>query len=199
MKKYGISSVGRFTRDSSQGMTGLSNLGNTCFMNSSLQCLSSIPELTSYLISHKYIQDLNNNNPLGSGGYLVSAYAELLKKLWQGNNSSISPWRFKKVIGKIASQVSVIFILFVFLLDFMYFFQFSGYNQHDSQELLSYLLDGLHEDLNKVIEKPLIASVESNGKEVNKIAKQSWHNYLKRNESKIVDLFVGQVSKYQFL
>ena len=31
-----------------------------------------------------------------------------------------------------------------------------GYAQHDSQELLAFLLDGLHEDLNLVIEKPYV-------------------------------------------
>jgi Ubiquitin C-terminal hydrolase len=49
----------------------------------------------------------------------------------------VSPWNFKKVLGKFASQ-------------------FSGYAQHDSHELLSYLLTGLHEDLNKIKSKKYI-------------------------------------------
>ena len=34
--------------------------------------------------------------------------------------------------------------------------QFSGYQQHDSHELLAFLLDGLHEDLNLVRKKPFV-------------------------------------------
>jgi hypothetical protein len=38
--------------------------------------------------------------------------------------------------------------------------RFSGYAQHDSSELLSFLLDGLHEDLNIVKKKPPTSNVD---------------------------------------
>lgn len=34
--------------------------------------------------------------------------------------------------------------------------QFSGYQQHDSQEFIAFLLDGLHEDLNRIKAKPYV-------------------------------------------
>jgi len=44
--------------------------------------------------------------------------------------------------------------------------QFVGYAQHDSQELLAFLLDGLHEDLNLVRKKPYVdMSMETDGRE----------------------------------
>jgi ubiquitin C-terminal hydrolase len=42
--------------------------------------------------------------------------------------------------------------------------QFSGFQQHDSQELLAFILDGLHEDLNKVKDKPYVELKDSNGR-----------------------------------
>lgn len=56
-------------------------------MNSSLQSLSHAYELTQFLTSNGFLADLNEKNPLGSGGYLVAAYAELLKDMWSGGDA----------------------------------------------------------------------------------------------------------------
>ena len=42
--------------------------------------------------------------------------------------------------------------------------RFSGYQQQDSQELLAFLLDGLHEDLNRVKQKPYIEIPDDKGR-----------------------------------
>ena len=73
--------------------------------------------------------------------------------------------------------------------------QFSGYQQHDSQELVAFLLDGLHEDLNRVLKKPYVEKPDWEGggdKELIDLANKSWEGYMKRNDSVIVDLFQGQ-------
>lgn len=173
LRHFGIHVNKKFTKDSKKGVCGLQNLGNTCFMNSSLQCLSNTYELTQYFLSNEFLKDLNKNNPLGTGGYLISGYSELIKELWMGTESYVSPWDLKKVIGKFAPQ-------------------FSGYSQQDSQELLSYLLDGLHEDLNRVIKKPFVEDIEFKGQKDEDLSLESWSNYLKRNQSIIIDLFAGQ-------
>lgn len=57
---------------------------------------------------------------------------------------------------------------------------------------MAYLLDGIHEDLDKVSKKPYIETLEADGRDDEVVAKQSWENHLKRNQSIIVDMMHGQ-------
>ncbi|XP_067449743.1 ubiquitin carboxyl-terminal hydrolase 11 [Thunnus thynnus] len=126
------------------GVCGLTNLGNTCFMNSALQCLSNTPPLTEYFLLSSYLEELNFTNPLGMKGEIAEAYADVIKQMWSGRHYSVVPRVFKTKVGHFASQ-------------------FLGYQQHDSQELLSFLLDGLHEDLNRVKNKEYIELRDAEG------------------------------------
>lgn len=74
-----------------KGVCGLQNLGNTCFMNSGLQCLSNTTELTKYFLFGHYKNDINKNNPLGLGGKLAVSYVELIKDMWAGTSGRTAP------------------------------------------------------------------------------------------------------------
>uniref|UniRef100_UPI000204532A UBIQUITIN CARBOXYL-TERMINAL HYDROLASE 4 n=1 Tax=Homo sapiens TaxID=9606 RepID=UPI000204532A len=154
------------------GLCGLGNLGNTCFMNSALQCLSNTAPLTDYFLKDEYEAEINRDNPLGMKGEIAEAYAELIKQMWSGRDAHVAPRMFKTQVGRFAPQ-------------------FSGYQQQDSQELLAFLLDGLHEDLNRVKKKPYLELKDANGRPDAVVAKEAWENHRLRNDSVIVDTFHG--------
>jgi ubiquitin carboxyl-terminal hydrolase 15 len=81
------------------GVCGLSNLGNTCFMNSAIQCMSNVHSLTTYFLSEQWKQDLNVQNPLGMKGEIAVSYAKLIKQMWSGQNSCETPRDFKLAVG----------------------------------------------------------------------------------------------------
>ncbi|KAI4381571.1 hypothetical protein MLD38_007632 [Melastoma candidum] len=164
--------TGVSTRGSSCGLTGLVNLGNTCFMNSAIQCLVHTPEFAKYF-REDYHREINWHNPLGMVGELALAFGELLRKLWAPGRMPVAPRQFKARLARFAPQ-------------------FSGYNQHDSQELLAFLLDGLHEDLNRVKHKPYIKSRDADGRPDEEVADEYWANHIARNDSIIVDVCQGQ-------
>jgi ubiquitin carboxyl-terminal hydrolase 4/11/15 len=66
-----ITDAKSFPPGAKRGLTGLQNLGNTCFMNSALQCLSNTYELTSYFLTNEFEKDINSQNPLGARNIFV--------------------------------------------------------------------------------------------------------------------------------
>lgn len=157
------------------GITGLENLGNTCFLNTALQCLAATTPLSVYFLCYDWKSEINRNNPVGSGGQLVYAYARLLKQIWTRQQSCVSPTRMYDEITSFCPE-------------------FQGYGQHDAQEALAFLLDGIHEDLNRVEVKPFVENLKCNQEDQDELmAAAAWRNYLLRNKSVIVDLFQGQL------
>ncbi|XP_021900361.1 ubiquitin carboxyl-terminal hydrolase 9-like isoform X1 [Carica papaya] len=168
----GYNAYGSTRKGDRGGLAGLQNLGNTCFMNSALQCLVHTPPIVEYFLQD-YSDEINTDNPLGMHGELALAFGELLRKLWSSGRTAIAPRVFKGKLARFAPQ-------------------FSGYNQHDSQELLAFLLDGLHEDLNRVKQKPYIETKDSDGRPDEEVADECWKNHKARNDSLIVDVCQGQ-------
>uniref|UniRef100_A0A8B9JRE4 Ubiquitin carboxyl-terminal hydrolase 32 n=1 Tax=Astyanax mexicanus TaxID=7994 RepID=A0A8B9JRE4_ASTMX len=168
------SKIDRHKVPTEKGATGLSNLGNTCFMNSSIQCVSNTKPLTDYFISGRHLYELNRTNPIGMRGHMAKCYGDLVQELWSGTQKNIAPLKLRWTIAKYAPR-------------------FNGFQQQDSQELLAFLLDGLHEDLNRVHEKPYVELKDSDGRPDAEVATEAWENHLRRNRSIVVDLFHGQL------
>ena len=159
-----------------RGVCGLQNLGNTCYMNAALQCLSHIKPLSDFFLSGKFAGRVNRIAPLGNKGKVPEEYSSVLHLLWSGKYSLVAPHKFKDELGKWNDL-------------------FAGYRQHDSQEFLQFLLDGLHEDLNRVMCKPYVevGNVVAEGDEaLRKATKNAWQIRKRREDSLVYDLFGGQ-------
>ncbi|XP_032141086.1 ubiquitin carboxyl-terminal hydrolase 2 isoform X1 [Sapajus apella] len=169
------SSPGRDSMNSKsvQGLAGLRNLGNTCFMNSILQCLSNTRELRDYCLQRLYVRDLHHGSNAHTA--LMEEFAKLIQTIWTSSpNDVVSPSEFKTQIQRYAPR-------------------FVGYNQQDAQEFLRFLLDGLHNEVNRVTLRP-----KSNPENLDHLpddekGRQMWRKYLEREDSRIEDLFVGQL------
>ncbi|CAD6198270.1 unnamed protein product [Caenorhabditis auriculariae] len=156
------------------GYTGLRNIGNTCFMNAVLQMLINNIELREFFLRDHFRMEINEKNPLGFSGRLAIAFADFMRQMWSGMQKAIEPCTIKEIVAEKASQ-------------------FANFAQHDAHEFLSFLLDGLHEDVNRVKNKPLTGTVESDGRHDIEVSNEAWRNHLLRNDSIFVDLFHGQL------
>lgn len=120
------------TKYITNGVSGLRNLGNSCYMNSILQCLSHIDPFRTWLIGGHYKQRLDSNLPKLKHDLITPKLAELFKTLWE-NYAEVSPQSIKSAIGKKCDT-------------------FDNKDQQDSHEFLNVLLDTIHDEVSgKVI------------------------------------------------
>ena len=85
--------------DSSTKWAGLRNIGNTCFMNSILQCLSCTKLLKEYVMSRSYVKDINQD------GKLISAFSNLITKIWSQSSGTVDVSAFKRRVPKAGAAV----------------------------------------------------------------------------------------------
>ena len=165
-----------------KGLSGLANLGNTCFINSCMQVLSHTYELNSFLDQETYRGKIQKKYDSA----LLIEWDSLRKIMWT-NNCIISPGKFIKTVQKVAHLKGME--------------MFTGYSQNDLPEFLLFLIDCFHTSLSREIKMTISGNPEN---ETDKIAIQCFEmikNMYSKEYSEIWNLFyavhVSQISNLE--
>ncbi len=159
--------------------TGLTNFGVTCYMNSTLQCLSATIPLSSFFLEDDRYKQYRQKNWKGSSGIMPELYTNLIRSLWKQDVEVIKPTTLRNFCGRMNREWGID-------------------RQQDAKEFFDFLVDCLHEDLNvnwaRTPLKPLTFAEEMQ-RERTPIAQAStyeWSRFQHRDFSYISSLFAGQ-------
>ena len=166
-----------YTKFKDKGLCGLSNLGNTCYMNSAIQCISHTLLLSEYFLGNKYLEDYNTSKIEHN---IVREWKRLVDGLWTNDRCIITPTSFHRIVLILSRKLG-------------YNVKFGNFTQNDVQEFLLFMINTLHEALcSKII-------VKISGKVVNDLDKlaleamKSWKAFFKDNYSIVIDIFYSQL------
>ncbi|KAL5343645.1 hypothetical protein BJX70DRAFT_353078 [Aspergillus crustosus] len=158
--------------------TGLANFGVTCYMNSTIQCLSATVLMSKFFIDDRFRLFIQKNWK-GSQGIMPGLFANLIRSLWKNDVQVIMPTSFRNFCGRLNQEWGID-------------------RQQDAKEFFDFVVDCLHEDLNvnwqRTPLRPLTFEEEMQRERmpVAKVSKIEWDRYSHREESFISSLFAGQ-------
>lgn len=160
------------TKYKNKGLSGMANLGNTCFINSCMQVLSHTYKLNDLLNDDNLLNKLNKT----SDTLLILEWNNLRKMLWD-NNCVVSPVKWIKTIHKVAKIKGALL--------------FTQYSQNDSHEFLLFLIDCFHNSLKRDVEMNIKGNIQCNQ---DKLAMSCYKMIKKLYESEyseILSMFFG--------
>ena len=156
-----------------KGYTGLANLGNTCFLNASLQVLNHTYELSELLSTNAHMKYLRTDIP---DSIILTEWTELHQMLWE-NNATVSPNRFVYNVHKLAKEKGKEL--------------FTGWAQNDMPEFLLFIIECMHNSISRSMYMRILGNIEN---DIDKMATECY-NMLKRvyekEYSEIMGIFYG--------
>ena len=164
----------RFTEYNDKGITGLANLGNTCFINACIQCLSHTYELNDFLSKGdgEYKKHLNNKPE----SVLLVEWDDLRKLMWS-QNCVISPGRFINTIQRVAKITNRDL--------------FTGWSQNDLPEFLLFLFDSFHSALTREVIMDIKGNIKTKKDEMGKACYEMMKTQYTKDYSEVLNIFFG--------
>ena len=167
-------------------LIGLQNVGATCYMNATLQCLCQIEKLVNFFKYHPQVNDINEKYKNNSSNCLTISFKYLIENLWpssieytnnkynheNSNNKYFAPYEFKKKISKMNPL-------------------FEGAQANDSKDLVNFIIMTLHEELNKAEKKTNsnTSNIAIDQTNIESVLQNFTNNFAQQNISIISDLF----------
>lgn len=161
----------------SNGVVGLTNIGNTCYGNATLQAIRHQVDLTIYMLEGKHLE-LTKKKAKSEKIQLLESYGELLNSLWKGKGV-IQTRPFWNAMIPVAIKEG--------------FGHFRAPLPHDAHEFLIFLLDQFHEALSEEV-RMTIQKVEGQTKDVSN-ALEFWKKTFEKSYSPFVELLFGLMRK----
>ena len=153
-----------------KGLSGLANLGNTCFINSCMQVISHTYELNDFLEKESYKKKLKNKPESA----LMLEWDNLRKLMWN-SNCIISPGKFIKTIQKVAKVKGLEL--------------FTGYSQNDLPEFLLFIIDCFHTSIAREISMTISGNPENETDKIAILCFEMIKNMYSKEYSEIWNIF----------
>jgi len=160
-----------------KGLTGIANLGNTCFLNSCLQILSHTYELHELADSEKCQSILEHKiRENNIDAVLFQEWNALRKMMWT-ENGIVSPQRFVQCVQYISAQKNIEL--------------FTGWSQNDICEFMMFIIDCMHNSIARPVSMKISGTVKT---EVDRMAVESYRilsAIYSKEYSEIMEMFYG--------